>query len=163
MTPATAGVKGPGHRNPWRPRAPGGRGSAAALGVTACLASVAGYHVASAARGFGINPTMVVIWSAAALVAGLVFGLAGHSWTTATGRERGLGAALLVAVWASEAVVTYGVVLGYVDDAVVFGCVAALLVVLLGRRRRQRAAVLAWLVPAVVGGVVGMLAVHGLL
>lgn len=139
------------------------RGSAAALGVTACLASVFGYYLISALRGFGVNPTMVVIWSVAALVAGLVFGLAGHSWTTETGRERGLGAALLVAVWACESVVTYGVVLGYADDAVVFGAVAVLLLVLLGRRGRQHTAVLAWLVPAVLVGILGMFAVHALL
>jgi Family of unknown function (DUF6518) len=139
------------------------RGSAAVLGVAACVASVAGYHLLSALRGFGVNPPVVAIWAVAGVLAGVVFGLAGHSWRTAAGRERGLGAALLVAVWVCEAVVTYGVVLGYADDAVVFGTVAVLLFALLGRRGRQHAAVLAWLAPAVLLGVAGMLALHTLL
>jgi hypothetical protein len=54
-------------------------------------------------------------------------------------------------------------VLGYADDAVVFGAVAVLLFALLGRRGRHHAAVLAWLAPAVLLGVAGMLALHTLL
>lgn len=138
------------------------RGSAVVLGTAACLASVAGYYLVSALRGFGVNPTTVLIWSLAALIAGSVFGLAGHHWATARARTRGLGAALLVAVWASEAVVTYGVVLGYVDDAVVFGAIAVLLFMLLGRRDRQHAAILAWLVPAVMLGAAGTLTLHAI-
>ncbi len=101
-------------------------------------------------------------WAAAAVLAGIVFGVAGHSWRSAAGGERGVGAALLVAVWACEAVVTYGVVLGYVDDAVVFGVVAVLLFVLLGRRGHQYAAAGAWLVPALALGVGGLTALRAL-
>jgi hypothetical protein len=65
-----------------------------------------------------------------------------------------------VEVWACEAVVTHGVVLGYLDDAAVFGAVAVLLFVLLGRRgapaRRRRV----WLLPALAAGVACMLALH---
>lgn len=141
----------------------GGRGSAAALGIAACVPEVAGYYLTAALRGFGIAPAYVLLWAAAALVAGVVFGIAGHSWRRAAGRERGLGAALLVAVWTCEAVVSYGVVLGYLDDAAVFGGIAVLLFALLGRRGRQHTAVLAWLAPALVLGGGGMLALHDLL
>ncbi|RFU20071.1 hypothetical protein D0Z06_18355 [Geodermatophilus marinus] len=139
-----------------------GRRSAAALGVLTCEAEVAGYNLTAALRGFGVGWPPLLLWVVAGLVAGIAFGAAGHSWRTAAGRERGLGAALLVAVWACEAVVTYGVILGYAGHAIVFGAVAVLLLVLLGRFRRQGAAVLRWLLPAVGLGVVGMLALHAL-
>lgn len=141
-------------------RSPPGRGG---FGVVTAVAEVAGYYLTAAVRDFGVSAWWVAVWAVAGLVAGVVFGLAGHSWRTATGRERGLGAALLVAVWACEAVVTYGVVLGYLDDAAVLGAVAVLLFVLLGRRGRQHVAVLVWRVPAPVVGVAGMLTLHALL
>ncbi len=139
-----------------------GRRSAAAVGVVAAVAQVAGYYGTAALRGYAWSASYVSLWAAAAVLAGVVFGLAGHSWRSATGRERGLGAALLVAVWACEAVVTFGIVLGYVDDAVVFGVVAVLLFALLGRRGHQYAAVGAWSVPALALGVGGLLGLHAL-
>jgi hypothetical protein len=135
-----------------------GRISASVLGLIACVGEVAGYYVTAAARGFGINPSMVGLWVVAGVVGGLVFGLAGRSWRSATGRERGLGAALLIAVWWCEAIVTYGVELGYLDDAVVFAVVGAGLGIGLGRHDRQHAAIAAWLAPALVLGVGGELA-----
>jgi hypothetical protein len=139
------------------------RRSAALLGLLACLAEVAGYYVAAALRGFAISPLFAGVWVAAAIVAGPVFGLGGHSWRTAAGRESGLGAALLVAVWACEATVTYAVVLGYFADAAVFGAIAVGLFAVLGLRGNQHLAVLAWLLPALLLGASGMLVLHTLL
>jgi hypothetical protein len=140
-----------------------GRRTAAALGVAAAVAQVAGYYLTAGLRGFGVDLLNVSVWAVAALIAGVVFGIAGHSWARGTGRERGLGAALVVAVWACEAVVSYGIVLGYVDDAVAFSVIAIVLFVLLGRRGGRHAAVLGWLVPALVSGVAGMLFLHAVL
>lgn len=139
------------------------RRAAAGLGVLTGVAEVAGYYLTAALRGFAVSPTFVAVWAVAGILAGIVFGIAGHSWRTGSGRERGAGAALLVAAWACEALVTFGVVLGYLDDAVVFGVVAVLLFLVLGRHRRQHAAVAAWLVPGLVLGVLGTLAVHAVL
>lgn len=141
----------------------GGRRWAAVLGIAATVSEVAGYYGTAALRGFGVAPAYVSLWAAAGLVAGVVFGMAGHSWRTATGREMGLGAALIVAVWTCEALVSYGVVLGYLDDAAVFGGIAVLLFALLGRRGRQYTAVLAWLAPALFLGGAGMVALHEVL
>jgi hypothetical protein len=139
-----------------------GRRSAGMLGILTCVAEVLGYYATAAVRGFGVNPPTVAVWVVGGVVGGLVFGLAGHSWRIGTGRERGLGLALLVAVWLCEALVTYAIVLGYVDNAVVFAVVAALLWLLLGMRGRQHLRALAWLVPAAGLGIAGMLALHAL-
>jgi Family of unknown function (DUF6518) len=139
-----------------------GRRSAGTLGILTCVAEVLGYYAAAAVRGFGVNPPTVAVWVAAGIAGGLVFGLAGHSWRTGTGRERGLGVALLVAVWLCEALVTFAIVLGYDDNAVVFAVAAVLLWLLLGMRGRQHLPALAWLVPAAGLGIAGMLALHAL-
>jgi len=135
-----------------------GRFSAPVLGLITCVGEVAGYYLTAAARGFGVNPSMVALWVVAGVVGGLVFGLAGRSWRAASGRERGLGAALLIAAWWCEAIVTYGIHLGYFDDAVVFAVVGAALGFGLGRHARQHVAIAAWLVPALALGVGGELA-----
>lgn len=151
----------------------------AVLGVLACALQVVGYYATAAARGFGVNPGTVGFWLVCALVGGAVAGAAGWSWwrsgepaaatgSTATvagavhGRERGLGAALLVAAWLAEALVSYGYVLGYVDDAVTFAVVGLLAAVLLTRRGPQARAVLRWLAPALAAGCVGFAALHAL-
>ncbi|WP_432570785.1 DUF6518 family protein [Kineococcus sp. SYSU DK005] len=139
------------------------RAGAALLGLLTCTAQVAGYYLTAAARGFGVGASSTAVWAAAALLAGPVFALAGRSWWSARGRERGLGAALLVAAWACEALVSYALVLRYADDAVVFGAVAALLAVLLGRRGRQHRALLAWLPLTLALGAAGEGALHALL
>jgi Family of unknown function (DUF6518) len=139
-----------------------GRRSAGMLGLLTCVAEVLGYYAAAAVRGFGVNPPTVAVWVVAGIAGGLVFGLAGHSWRTGTGRERGLGVALLVAVWLCEALVTFAIVLGYDDNAVVFTVAAVLLWLLLGMRGRQHLPALAWLVPAAGLGIAGMLALHAL-
>lgn len=139
------------------------RALAAAAGALACVGEVAGYYLVSAARGFGVNPVTVAVWVVCGVVGGVVFGLAGRGWTGAHGGWRGLGPALLVAAWACEAIVTFAVVLRYVEDAVVFGVVAVLLFVLLGVRGRQHAQLAVWLVPALIAGVGGELLLHEVL
>lgn len=161
VAPFLVGVLGPARR--W----------GAVLGVLACALQVVGYYATAAARGFGVNPGTVGFWLVCALVGGAVAGAAGWSWwrsgePAATGsgavhgRERGLGAALLVAAWLAEALVSYGYVLGYVDDAVTFAVVGLLAAVLLTRRGPQTRAVLRWLAPALAAGCVGFAALHAL-
>lgn len=139
------------------------RGLAVAAGLLACVLQVAGYYATSHLRGFGVSTGTVVEWAAVGVVGGPVFGLAGHLWRTASGRLRGLGAALLVAVWAVEAVVGYGIRLGYVDDAVVFGAVAVTLLLTVGRRPGPLRATARWLAVTVPVGAVGMLLLDPLL
>jgi Family of unknown function (DUF6518) len=136
---------------------------AAALGFLACLSQVVGYYLVADLRDFGVSTSTLVTWAAAAVLGGPVLGWAGRSWRAATGRLRGVGPALLVGAWVSEAVVTYLVVLGYGDDAAVFAAVAAVLAAGLGLAGRQSRALLAWLPATCLLGAAGFTALHALL
>lgn len=122
-------------------------------GLGATVLEVVAYYGTAELRGFGVSAAHLALWSACAVVGGPVFGTAGHLWRRAA--PAGLGAALLVAAWATEAVVVYGVRLGYSSSAVLFGVVATGLLLGLGQHQRQWVAVLTWSVPAAVVGAVG--------
>lgn len=127
--------------------------TAALVGMAATLLQVAGYYVTADLRGFGVSSTYVVVWSLCAVLGGPVFGAAGHVWWRA--RPAGVGAALLVAAYASEAVVAYQLRLGYSSTAWLFGTIALLLAAGLGRHRAQYAALARWLAPALIAGAAG--------
>lgn len=137
-----------------------GRRGAALLGLLACLAQVPGYYVTASLRGYPSSPAWVLTWAVLGVVGGVVAGLAGQSWWHGAGRERGLGAAVLVAVWLAESVVQYGVVLRYAAEAVTFAVVGVLAFVVLGLRHRQHVLVLTWLGPALLAGAGGFLTLH---
>lgn len=139
------------------------RRQAAALGLLACTLQVGGYYVTADLRGFPVGVTYVLVWTAAAVVGGPVFGLAGRMWRTATGRLRGLAPALVAGVWAAEAVGTYWLVLGYHGDAAVFGTVAAVLVLGLGLHRQQLRPALLWGLAVVPLGTGAFLVLHEVL
>ena len=127
--------------------------TAVLVGMASTLLQVAAYYVTADLRGFGVSMTYVVVWSLCALLGGPVFGAAGHTWWRAA--PAGLGAALLVAAYASEAVVVYHFRLGYSSAAWLFGAVALLLAVGLGQHRSQYPAVARWLLPTVIAGAAG--------
>ena len=123
------------------------------VGLAATALQVVAYYVTADLRGFGVATGYVVMWSLCAFVGGPVFGAAGHTWWRAS--PAGVGAALLVAAYASEAVVVYAVRLGYDSSAWLFGAIALLLAVALGWHRRQYRALARWLLPAFVAVVAG--------
>lgn len=129
--------------------------SAVVLGTVATLLQVVGYYVTAELRGYDAGLTYVVVWSLCALVAGPVFGAAGQSWRR--GAPVGLGAAALVAVWATEALIGYQWRLGYTSSAILFGVVALVLAVVLPRHRSQYVGFARWIVPALVAGALGNL------
>jgi len=142
-------------------------GVAMVAGVLACAGEVGGYYLVSAARGFGVNPSMVALWAVSAVVGGPVFGAAGWCWRRARSvRWAALGAALLGGVFLAEGVVQYGVVLGYTGNAVVFCTLGVLLAVLLGAtspavrtagpRARGVGAAAAWLGVVLLAGATGI-------
>ena len=123
------------------------------VGVAATTLQVVAYYVTADLRGFGVSMTYVMLWSLCAVVGGPIFGAAGHVWWRAA--PAGLGAALLVAAYASEAVVAYHFRLGYSSTALLFGAIAFLLAVGLGRHRRQYRALALWLLPTFIAGAAG--------
>ena len=127
--------------------------TAVVVGVAATMLQVVAYYVTADLRGFGVSMTYVILWSVCAVVGGPTFGAAAHVWWRVA--PAGLGAALLVAAYASEAVVAYHFRLGYSATAWLFGAIALLLAVGLGWHRRQYAALARWLVPSFVAGAVG--------
>jgi hypothetical protein len=127
--------------------------TAIVVGAAATTLEVVAYYVTADLRGFGVSMTYVLVWSLCAVVGGPIFGAAGHVWRRAA--PAGLGAALLVAAYASEAVVLYQIRLGYSSAAWLFGAIAVLLAVGLGWRRRQYRALTRWLLPAFAAGVAG--------
>lgn len=135
---------------------------AAVAGLLVCGGEVAGYYLVADLRGYAVG-SWVLVWAVAGLLGGPLFGVAGRSWLTATGRWRGAGAALLVGCWTAEAVVTYGFVLRRLDEAAVFAVVAVLLAVVLARVGRQGRALLRLLPAATLVGVGGFVAVHAAL
>lgn len=122
-------------------------------GLAATLMQVIGYYATAEARGFGVNLEWVAMWAVCAIVGGPLFGAAGHAWRR--GRPSGLGAAALVAAWASEAVIAYQLRLGYTSSAVLFGVIAVVLALALGRHRAQYGRMAAWLVPLLLAGAAG--------
>ncbi|WP_051639884.1 DUF6518 family protein [Cellulomonas sp. URHE0023] len=135
---------------------------ATSAGLLVCVGEVAGYYVVADLRGFAVGSGLLV-WVVAGVVGGPLFGAAGRSWRTATGRWRGAGVAALVGCWVAEAIVTYGLVLHRLDEAIVMVAGAAVLTVALTSRGRQGRAVLRWLPAAVLLGAVGFAGVHALL
>ncbi|WP_380161716.1 DUF6518 family protein [Kineococcus sp. R86509] len=121
---APAFLVGAWSRRPW---------AAVLAGVAVCFGEVAGYYAVSAARGFGVNPSNVVLWAATGVFGGPVLGVAGWWWRRAAApRVAALGAALLGGVFLAEGVVTYGLYLRYPGEAVVSCVLGVLLVVVLG-------------------------------
>ena len=123
------------------------------VGAAATALEVVAYYVTADLRGFGVSTTYVLLWSMCAVVGGPIFGAAGHVWRHAA--PAGVGAALLVAAYASEAVVVYHFRLGYSSAAWLFGTIALLLAVGLCWHRSQYPALARWLLPALIAGVAG--------
>ncbi len=130
---------------------------AVAVALVATLLQVVGYYITAELRGYDAGLTYVIVWSLCALVAGPVFGAAGQAWQR--GAPVGLGAAALVAVWATEALIGYQWRLGYTSSAVLFGVVAVVLAVALPRHLGQDAGLARWILPALAAGVLGNLVV----
>lgn len=123
------------------------------VGAAATMLEVVAYYVTADLRGFGVSMNYVMLWLLCAVVGGPIFGAAGNAWRRAA--PAGSGGALLVAAYASEAVVAYHFRLGYSATAWLFGALALLLAVGLGWYRSQYAALLRWLLPAFIAGVAG--------
>lgn len=126
-------------------------------GVMTCVFELAGYYVTSAVRGYYASDgghTILLFWTGCAVVGGPAFGAAGRLWWQASGRLRGLGAAVLGAAFLAEAAVSYGWRLHYTSSVVLFATIGVALLALLGLRERQYAHIGRWLLATLPAGVI---------
>lgn len=125
--------------------------TAALAGLVACALQVVGYYATSELRGFPSGGAILVFWTAAAIVGGPVFGLAGHLWRTGPVHVRALGPAVLAGVFIAEGTWVYLHVLGYYSTAALWLSIGAVLAASMIRRWRD----LRWLALTVGAGLVG--------
>lgn len=133
------------------------RRSAALAGLAAGLLELVGYYATASARGYPyLGGRLVLFWIACALIGGPVFGLAGRAWWR--GRSlRGLGGAVLPAAWLAEAVVVFGLRLGYEKSAGLFVAIGLVIAVLVGVHGRMHGQLVGWLLVTFPLGVVSEL------
>jgi hypothetical protein len=134
------------------------RTAAAAGFVSLALALVGYYGMVLLRFGYATVGRTLALWTAGALAGGLVFGPAGYYWRHGAFRERTVAVALLGAAWVAEAGYL-ALVLNMRDVAVGYLLIGLVIPLLLGRTLRGR--VLAWaaMLPAVLLGGLGFLAV----
>ena len=131
---------------------------AAAAGVAALLLALIGYYGMVQLRyGYGGGTGAWIFWGLGAVVGGPVFGVAGHWWRGPVHRRRAIAIGLLAAVAIAEG--AYNVLV--VDHAtvgtafIVFGLLVPLV---FGRSRNDRLGGYVALVPALVLGLLGFIA-----
>ena len=128
------------------------RRGAAVAGLLVCLLQLVGYYATAQARGYPASHSLIVFWTACAVVGGPVFGAAGKLWRS--GPLRGLGAAVLPAAFLAEGLWVYLHELGYrATGALWLGIGAAIAIVVLRPPRELR-----WLVLTVPAGLIAELA-----
>jgi hypothetical protein len=133
------------------------RRGAALAGLTVAVLEVAGYYVTADLRGFANGPLLIAFWLACGVAGGPLFGAAGRVWRGGDRRERGLGGALVPAVFAAEGL---WLDLHEQHDAaragLWLGCAAVAAAVLLRRPAERR-----WLAPALTCALLGEVALTG--
>ncbi|BCJ38822.1 hypothetical protein Athai_63250 [Actinocatenispora thailandica] len=138
----------------------GGPTRAVPAGIVLLLVAVEGYYVAATlVLGDDLanlwSPATVV-WLAAAVLAGLVFGPAGAAWRADRWWPATVAVALLGAVFVAEAGREFRA--GHVPTGTMLTVLGLALVLLLGRSARQRLVALAVLVPIAALGAAAYLA-----
>jgi hypothetical protein len=129
---------------------------AAVAGLVVCLFQLLGYYATAQARGYPAAHSLIVFWTACAVVGGPVFGAAGKLWRS--GPFRGLGASVLAAAFLAEGLWVYAHELHYRATAALWLGIGAAIAAVLLRPPRE----LGWLALTVPVGVVAELALRGI-
>ncbi|MBA3842579.1 MAG: hypothetical protein H0X39_08150 [Actinobacteria bacterium] len=106
------------------------RRGAATIGLITCSFELVGYYATAHARGFSAGGSILVFWAICALIGGPLYGLAGQLWRHGPRVMRGLGGTALPAVFLAEGLWVYHHQLHYEITAVLWGVIAAALLVL---------------------------------
>jgi hypothetical protein len=132
--------------------------SASVAGFVALVAALIGYYGMIWIRfGYSGGGSSLVLWTVGALLGGVVFGPSGWYWRRTTGNARIAAIALLAAVFVAEGLYLLVIL---PEKAVGVGFVVAGLIVplLLGSSWRERAYAWLGLLPALLLGALGYLA-----
>jgi Family of unknown function (DUF6518) len=124
---------------------------AAVLGAATLLATLIGYYVPSALSGTPHSPYFVALWTATAIVAGPLLGVAGYGWRGDRRALRIVGVALLGGVLAAEGLFII-IVLGYEWSGWTMAAAGVTAVVVLASRRDRLVTLVALPVPIVAAG-----------
>jgi hypothetical protein len=128
--------------------------AAALVGATTGLLELLGFFTIAAVRGDASAHSLVLFWTACALLGGPIFGLAGWLWWRRPRILSAIGGALLPAAFFAEAAVIYGWRLHDLPSAILFVAVGAGVLLLLGLRGWQHGRIALWLLVAFPAGVV---------
>jgi len=133
--------------------------NAAGAGFVALAMALVGYYAMVFVRfGYATVGSTLALWTIGALAGGLVFGPAGYYWRGGTFRARTIAVALLGAAWVAEAGYL-ALVLQMTEVAVGYAVIGLAVPLLLGRTGRGRIMAWAAMVPAVLLGALGFVAV----
>jgi uncharacterized protein DUF6518 len=135
------------------------RRGAAFAGLTTCALQLVGYYITAHLRGFSAGGTIVVFWTACAVVGGPLFGVAGQLWRNTEPSLRGLGMAVLAGVFVAEGLYSYLHELRYYATAALWVGIGVALAVLSSRGRVVELRWLALTVPLGVSGEIALTAV----
>jgi hypothetical protein len=133
------------------------RNAAGAGFLTLAMALVGYYAMVFVRFGYATVGSTLLLWTGGALAGGVVFGLAGYHWRHGTFTTRTVAVALLGAVWVAEAGYL-AFVLQMRDVAVAYAVIGLLIPLALGQTGRGRLMAYAALLPAVLLGALGFLA-----
>ncbi|WP_143278434.1 DUF6518 family protein [Blastococcus haudaquaticus] len=135
---------------------------AAAAGIATELLLVTAYYVTQSAQGVPHATSTAIGWALAAVVAGVVFGVAGAWWRGREPRRAVGGAALLAGVLVSEGLFRAVHFPWQGDSGVIMAGVGLVVAAVLGRSWGQRLAVVGLLVLVVPLGLLGIEGVNWL-
>lgn len=133
--------------------------NAVAAGFASLALALVGYYAMVFVRfGYATVGSTLALWMVAALAGGAVFGPAGYDWRGGTFRPRTIAVALLGAAWLAEAGYL-ALVLRMTEVAVGYALIGLVVPLLLGRTPRGRLMAWAAMLPAVLLGGLGFVAV----
>jgi hypothetical protein len=134
------------------------------MGTAATVVQVLSYFVCSILRDFGVSNFYVLFWAGCAVIAGPLFGWAGHIWSIGQPQRFLLAAtAALPAAWLAEGLVSYGWRLNYTSTAALFVTIGVVLAVALGQRTKDWLAQTVWLAALSSGGGLGFVVLASVL
>jgi hypothetical protein len=133
---------------------------AAIAGLAVTVFELVGYYATAHVRGYPVSHSILVFWTACAVVGGPIFGLAGWAWRRDSASRAALGAAVLPAAFIGEGLVSYGWYLGYTSSAVLFVAIGVAVFVAVSARPQRFVGVAVWLLATVPLAAVGEVVLH---